>query len=73
MSNSKVGRALLAVATASMMVVGCGGGGAKVEATSTNTTMGQELLDLESAYRQGIIDEKQYQTAKKDILRRYKN
>ena len=51
---------------------GCGGGGAKVEAVSTTTTMGQELQDLEAAYQKGIITEKEYDTGKKRIMERYK-
>ncbi len=54
---------------------GCGGGGAKVEASTstTTTTMGQELMDLDKAYKAGIIDEKQYDAAKKKILKRYED
>ena len=35
--------------------VGCSGGGAKVETRST--TKGQELMDLEAAYKKGLITE----------------
>ena len=47
---------------------GCGGGSAKVQATST--TVGQELMDLEKAYKEGVITEKQYNDQKKKILKR---
>jgi hypothetical protein len=50
----------------------CGGGGAKVEAVSTTTTMGQELQDLDDAYKKGIITESEYESAKKRIIDRYK-
>jgi hypothetical protein len=48
--------------------LGCGGGGAKIEATST--TVGQELTDLDKAYKDGLITEKQYNEQKKKILKR---
>ena len=48
--------------------MGCGGGGAKVK--QSTTTVGQELVDLEKAYKDGIITEKQYNDQKKKILNR---
>jgi hypothetical protein len=50
----------------------CGGGGAKVESVSTTTTMGQELQDLDEAYKKGIITQSEYESAKKRIIDRYK-
>ena len=52
----------------SSLVAGCGGGGAEVRATST--TMGQELTDLQKAKEQGVITEKEFEKAKKEILAR---
>jgi len=54
----------------SIVSTGCGGGGAEIKAT--NTTMGQELQDIKQALDQGIITEKEYNRAKKDILKKYK-
>ena len=48
--------------------MGCGGGGAKVH--TRQTTLGQELIDLEKAYKDGIITEKEYNKAKKELLKR---
>jgi len=48
--------------------VGCGGGGTDIKAT--NTTVGQELIDLEKAYKDGIITEKEYKNTKENILKR---
>ncbi len=48
---------------------GCGGGDTQVKASST--TMGQELQDLKKAFDEGIITEKEYNNAKKEILKKY--
>lgn len=50
---------------------GCRGGKAKVETstTTTTTTLGQELMDLQKAYEQGIITEKEYKEAKERIIK----
>lgn len=47
--------------------MGCGGGGAEVK--SKQTTLGQELSDLNKAYKDGIITEKEYNKAKNDLLK----
>ncbi len=51
---------------------GCGGGSAEVKTTTRTSTMGQELMDLEKAYKQGAITEKQYKEAKEGILKKWK-
>jgi hypothetical protein len=50
------------------LFAGCGGGGAHVQ--QTDQTIGKELLDLQQAYEKGIITEKEYNRAKKEILDR---
>jgi len=72
MMKNTIVRSLTALAAATLITVGCGGGGAKVESVSTSTTMGQELKDLDEVYKQGTISEKEYERAKKDILKRYR-
>lgn len=63
---------LLAIVVASFLTfAGCGGGGAKVQATTTSTTMGQELKDLDEARQKGLVTDSEYDKAKKDILKRY--
>lgn len=61
----------LFVVTFFLMLVACGGGGAEVKTTTTNTTMGQELMDLNDSYKKGILTEKEYKKAKKNIMERY--
>jgi hypothetical protein len=39
--------------------------------TTHNQTMGQELLDLDRAHKQGVISNTEYEQAKADILRTF--
>ena len=50
----------------SFSLIGCGGGGAEIKASST--TMGKELTDLQNAYDKGVITEEEFNKAKKEIL-----
>ncbi len=72
MRSTKVALIALVIFTIVMggLFAGCGGGGARVEQSST--TLGQELTDLQGAYNKGIITEKEYEKAKKNLLKKYK-
>jgi len=48
----------------------CGGGGAKVSTETHSTTVGQELLDLDKAYQNGLLSEKEYKQSRKKIMSR---
>lgn len=54
------------------LFVGCGGGGARIQNSQSNVSLGQELTDLETAREKGIITEKEYEKAKKGLLKKYK-
>lgn len=55
----------------SLALSACGGGGAKVESINTTTTMGQELMDLDASYKQGLLTEDEFNKARKNIMDRY--
>ncbi len=61
---------LTATMLSTLLLTGCGGGGAKV--TSINSTMGQELQDLEKAKNKGLVNEKEYERQRKAIMKRHK-
>ena len=50
---------------------GCGGKKTNVATTNTSTTLGQELVDLQTAYEKGIITEKEYENLKKKAIKKY--
>jgi hypothetical protein len=54
-----------------VMLTSCGGGGAKVESTVSTQTLGQQLIDLEKAYKEGVLTEKEYNKAKKALIEKY--
>jgi len=50
-------------------LAGCGGGeGGELKSTIRSTTVGQELIDLESAYKKGAITKEEYKSLKEKIL-----
>jgi len=57
-----------------VLSLGLSGCGRKQTTTvqSTNTTLGQELVDLQQAYEKGIISEKEYNDLKKQAMKKYK-
>jgi len=48
---------------------GCGG--AKVRQQTTTTTLGQELKDLDDAYKKGLLNEKEYKKVRKELIEKY--
>ena len=62
---------LIGLLVVSFSLAGCG---RKQNTTvqTTNTTLGQELVDLQQAYEKGIISEKEYNDLKKKAMKKYK-
>jgi hypothetical protein len=50
-------------------LAGCGGGGAKTFYMHRNTTLGQELSDLQTAYQKGAISEEVYEEQRAKLLK----
>ena len=65
--NTRI-RLFLLMLLVTFSLAGCGGGGAKLDARTTTT--GQELLDLDKAYKEGLLTEKEYDKKKKEIMKR---
>ena len=62
--------ALVLAVMVSVNIVACGGDktDVKSEPSTVTTTLGQELQDLDKAYKDGIITQKEYDKAKKKLL-----
>jgi len=69
MTGRFVARGLIAAALI-IGLAGCWGGGADVRNSNRSTTVGQELIDLQRAYDQGLIDQREYERQRRRILRR---
>jgi hypothetical protein len=52
-------------------MLGCGGGGADVKQSTTTTTLGKELQDLDDAFKKGLLSEKEYKDARKNLMKKY--
>ncbi len=66
-----IGCTLIVLVLVAANFTGCGvskGKKAKSEPTTITTTLGQELLDLDKAYKDGIITQKEYEKAKKALI-----
>ncbi len=52
-------------------MLGCGGGGADVKQMTTTTTLGQELQDLDDAYKKGLLSEEEYKESREKLMKKY--
>jgi hypothetical protein len=63
--------ALILVILVAVNFMACGGGSkTDVKAETSTTTLGQELMDLEKAYKDGVITEKEYKKAREAIIKK---
>jgi hypothetical protein len=62
--------ALIAIVLVGVNFTACVGGKNDVKSGSSTvtTTLGQELQDLDKAYKDGIITQKEYEKAKKRLI-----
>ena len=60
--------ALAALCAASLAA--CGGGAADVQTTTTTVSVGQQLIDLQTARNQGAISPQQYENLKNQLINR---
>ena len=52
-------------------MLGSGGGGADEKRQATTATLGKELQDLDDAYKKGLLSEKEYKDARKNLMKKY--
>lgn len=58
------------LASVTLGLSGCSGGGADVQTETRSTTQGQELMDLKKALDSGVITEAEYNRERTKILNR---
>ena len=57
---------------AGTLLTSCGGGDTTtVDSTMNTQTLGQQLIDLDNAYKQGAISEDEYEDLKEALLEKY--
>ena len=67
---------LIRVVAVVLMIAVCGGmlgcgGSTEVRQTTNATTLGKELQDLDDAYKKGLLSEKEYKEARKNLMKKY--
>jgi len=62
--------AMVTLVIISFVLAGCGGSKTEIQ-QSPQTTLGQELMDLDKAHNEGIITDDEYKKKKKEIMKRY--
>ena len=70
--RSKIAVVIVSSLLLCFTLTSCGGGGAKVESTVSTQTLGQQLIDLNKAFKEGVITEEEYKKNKEVIEKHYK-
>ena len=65
--------AVVLLPACSDVMLGRGGGGADVKQSTTTTTLGKELQDLDDAQKKGLLSEKEYKEARKNLMKKYED
>ena len=69
----KTRHAILTAIIGFSALAGCGGGDKSVKVQETTTiTIGQEMLDLQRAQKEGAVTSVEYEAIRRALLRRYK-
>jgi hypothetical protein len=63
-------RTIAVAALCAASLAACGGGGADVKTTTTTVSVGQQLIDLQSAQKAGAISPQEYQRLKNQLIER---
>ena len=72
MHLSRIGTTITLLALTALLAGCCGGGTTtKVESTTTSTkSVGDQLLDLQKAYEKGVVNDKEYNQLKEEIIKK---
>ena len=61
-------RALTICLTAALLVCGCAD--ARVKTSTSTVSIGQQLIDLQTSFKNGAMNQDQYTKAKQDLIKR---
>src|SRR6478672_1033614 len=64
-------RQAAAIIAAALFLAGAMGCGSTKVSTQTNSSVGQQLMDLEKAHNDGIISDKEYEKLKKALIKKH--
>ena len=68
--NMRSFKSIATVLLSALLVCGCFGGGATVKTSTTTVSVGQQLIDLQNAYKSGSMTKDQYDKAKQQLIQR---
>lgn len=70
LTTLKAAAVMIGLAGTLSLLSGCGGNGATYQAAG-NATLGKELQDLQQSYEKGILTNKEYESARKALIKKY--